>query len=594
MKKFPVIITIALVLALFGTEAYAYDEDSSINAIRFYGPSVCSINDSTNRQTYIEQDSVLAEWVSKNYASVTSLSAEYGLPWEPIMAQGAIESKYGSSDAFAQHNNIFVLGPDGNGLNKDASYPDLESAWRTIFEYWRLNAGANRKKIFNEDSFSNPEHYIDAMSVAGYQAGNEQYFGRLRVLTTQINVIAERNNLDSSKDIFKNTSAIEKNIERNQGGGVNNFGNAADYTSTECNCGGDSGASGVRWSGFWLANNSLFGSQKAPVMGMPAEKKLAAKDYGLNFEGSERKLNFRIKNGDGSIADGNPYAAYPNGDYPHFVVDIKKKRVFQYFPINLSAAAASDKNLENGIVIDVVGYTEDNGSNYYLWNTEKNSSSEWKYLAKLVKAIGEESDVKLVAPTEGTAAQLWGKVSEYVDFSKHKAAIKCGTLDNADSGLTELEAKRFVNFYDRSVSINEYDLPLKSKEMPASFVAYFIERFTTLENKNLNLGEPRDVAKNLTVAYPSLETGNDPEPYAIFSSTNSNVLCDSARCGSTGVVLAVKNGTVTTIEQVYPQAKLVVKKRSLAELKNAKYGTSFVYLRPVMNEEQLKNGRAGE
>ncbi len=596
MKRLSLVILIASVITLAGAKAYAYNDDDSVNSIRYYGPSTCPISDSTNRTTYITntpKDSVLAEWVSKNYASVTSLSAEYGLPWEPIMAQGALESNYGSSEAYEQRGSIFALGPDGNGLAKDANYTDMESSWRVLFEYWRLNAGDNRGRIFTTDAFYDSKLYIDAIIASGYQAGNAEYEEKLRTLTGEINALVERSGLSSSKEIYKESSAIEKNVERNRGAGVNNFGNVVDSSSTECNCGGDAGASGVRWSNFWVANNSMFGSQKAPVIGTKAEKQLAAQDYGLRLPESQQKISFRIKNGNEAIVNGDPYAAYPDGDYPHFVVDIKKKRVFQYFPINLSAAAGN-KNLENGIVIDIVGYTEDNGSSYYLWDTEKNDNSEWKYLSKLVGAINEQNEMGLSLPTEGVSKQIWDKISENVNLSSHKAAIKCGTLDDSDSGLQEYEVKRFVNYYNRSVSLNDYSLPLNSKKMPASFVSYFVERFTTLETKELNWGEPRDVADSLAKAYSIIETGNDPESYAVFSSTDSDALCGKARCGSVGIVLAVKNGMATTIEQSYPSGKLSVKKRSLAELRNSKYGVSFAYLRPVVNEEEVKLGKMGQ
>ena len=597
MKRLPLIIFAASLLALASVNVYAYDDDDSINSIRYYGPSTCPVSDSTNRTTYIAdtpKDSVLADWVSKNYASVTSLSAEYGLPWEPIMAQGAIESNFGSSEAYEQRGTIFALGPDGNGLAKDADFVDVESSWRVLFEYWRLNSGSNRGRIFTTDAFYDSKLYIDAILASGYQAGNTEYEEELRILTSEINALVERSGLSSSKDIYKESSAVEKNVERNRGEGVDSYGNASDSSSTECNCGGDASASGVRWSGFWLANNSLFGSQKAPVIGMKAEKQLTAQDYGLRLSGTQRKLNFRIKNGNEAIVNGDPYAAYPNGDYPHFVVDIKKKRIFQYFPINVSAATEASKNLEKGIVIDIVGYAEDNGSNYYLWDAEKNDKSEWKYLSKLVEAINEESETEFLLPTEGVSAQIWEKIAKSTDLSEHKAAIKCGTLEDSDSGLQEYEVKRFVNYYNRSVSLNDYSLPLNSKKMPASFASYFIERFTTLNTKAMDLGEPRDVAHNLAVVYPMLETGNDPEPYAVFSSTDGDVLCGQARCGSVGIVLAVKNGSATTIEQSYPSGKLTTKKRSLADLKNGKYGTSFVYLRPVVNEEEIKTGKLGQ
>ena len=391
---------------------------------------------------------------------------------------------------------------------------------------------------------------------------------------------------------------MDSNIERNRGEGLDKFGNATEQTSSECNCGGDASASGVRWANFWISNNSLFGSQKVPVIGMEAEKRLSAKDYGLVIGGPMQNLNisFRVKNGDENVVKGNPYDAYPDGDYPHFLIDIKRKRVFQYFPINLSAATKASENVERSIVVDIVGNVDENNadSNYHLWNTEKVTNAEWKYLATLINAIYEESGSSLNAPEEGASAQIWGKVKNYLSLTDHKAAIKCSTLEDADAGLSEQEAKRFVNYYNNSVSINEYSLPLNSKNMPASFVSYFVSRFTGLETKSVAWGEPRDVVSNLINANSVLESGSDPAPFAVFSSTDIGALCGGYNCGTTGVVMDIKNGLATTIEQSYPSGKVEVKKRSLAELKNNKYGVSFVYLRSELNEEELKLGKVGQ
>lgn len=598
-NKVAIILASAGISVIFGAKSFAVEDDSSVNVIRYYAPSTCQISDSTNRATFLKNkrtdDSPLAEWVSQNYAAVTSLAAEYGLPWEPIMAQGAIESNLGTSDDFVQRNNIFILGPDGNGLGKDASYPDIETSWRALFEYLRLKGGASRTKIFSEDAVRNPSLYIEAITEAGYKPAlpqGESYKELLEDLTAEIDLIVERANLQTAKEFLDNTRAMMGNIERNRGEGINDFGNALEYPSSECNCGGDASASGVRWSGFWVTNNSLYGSQKAPVVGMDAEKKVAAKDYGLNLQQKQLAINFRIKS-ETDVMNGDPYAAYPNGDYPHFLVDFKKKRVFQYFPIDLSAATKSSGNIEKGIVIDLVGYT-DAGSNYYLWNEERNTGSEWKYLATLVNAIYEESGSDFVSPKEGDGAQIWAKLADYLNLTEHRAAVKCAAQEDLGEEAKEYEAQRFVNYYNKTVSIDRYALPLNSKSMPASFVAYFVARFTSLETDNLAWGEPRVVVKNLTAKYPKLESGSDPAPFAVFSSTNSSVFCGDFSCGSTGVIFSINNGLAITVEQSYPTGKAEIKKRSLADLKNEKYGNSFVYLRSVIDEDELKLGKMGQ
>ena len=593
------------ILFLASTNCFAAsDEDYSLNSVRYYGPSSCQISDSTNRSTYIEKDilddSPLAEWISQNYATVTSLAAEYGLPWEPIMAQGAIESNFGTSEAFEQRNNIFILGPDGNGLKKDASYPDIESSWRALFEYLRLKAGANRTRIFSEDAVRTPSLYIDAIASAGYNPAlpsENSYIGLLKEYETEIEIIVERANLQSSKEILKNTLVMEANIERNRGEGIDKDGNSSEQTSFECNCGGDAIASNVRWSNFWISNNSLFGLQKAPVIGTEAEGRLSAKDYGLTIHEPMQGLaiNFRIKNGNENIINDDPYAAYPSGDYPHFLVDIKKKRIFQYFPIALSAATEKNTNVEKGIVIDIVGTTDENDadSNYYLWNAEKITNAEWKYLATLVNAIYEESDSMILVSKETVSAQVWQKLSNYLNLTEHKATIKCSTMDDIDAGLSEIEAKRFVSYYNNSVSASGYSLPLNSKNMPASFVSYFVTRFTSLNVDDMAWGEPRDVAKAMVSHDTSLDSGNDPAPFAVFSSTDIGALCGGYNCGTTGIIMGINNGLATTIEQTYPSGKAEVKRRSLSELKNDKYGVSYVYLRSVLNNEELELGKVG-
>ena len=86
---------------------------------------------------------------------------------------------------------------------------------------------------------------------------------------------------------------------------------------------------------------------------------------------------------------------------------------------------------------------------------------------------------------------------------------------------------------------------------------------------------------------------NDPAPFAVFSSTDIGALCGAFNCGSTGVVLGINNGLATTVEQNYLSGKAEVKKRSLASLKNDKTGTSFIYLRSVLNDEEINRGKWG-
>lgn len=90
---------------------------------------------------------------------------------------------------------------------------------------------------------------------------------------------------------------------------------------------------------------------------------------------------------------GAGYAAYPSGNkYPaHFIVDLKKQIGYQNFPITTTAAATRTGD-SSSVQIEIVGFSTDPSSDYYL---QSFSATEWDYLAVLLAAISQETGIPL-------------------------------------------------------------------------------------------------------------------------------------------------------------------------------------------------------
>ena len=102
---------------------------------------------------------------------------------------------------------------------------------------------------------------------------------------------------------------------------------------------------------------------------------------------------------------------------PHFTIDVKKKEIFQHFPLTSPSAAVSNRGAMKadryGIQIEIVGHggiESDEGtcvpgacSSEYLYTNF--SDEDWKYVAKLLVAISNETGIPLTSSLQWSADQ---------------------------------------------------------------------------------------------------------------------------------------------------------------------------------------------
>lgn len=100
-----------------------------------------------------------------------------------------------------------------------------------------------------------------------------------------------------------------------------------------------------------------------------------------------------------------------NGYYPHFSVNLKRRKVYQHFPINKPSSAMGggvggfNNDTNGGIQIEIVGFSypanKYSGSlqnlhkNWYLFDENLFKDEDWLYLAKLMVALSVETGIPL-------------------------------------------------------------------------------------------------------------------------------------------------------------------------------------------------------
>lgn len=574
------------------------DEENAAAEVRYYEPSSCSLRDSlnpsaTSGQTTTGLSTLQADWVDKWHETAQALSIEFGIPWEAVMAQSIVESAAGTSYYATTRNNFFGLGAIDSNPDNAYSYETPEAGWRGYYEFIRNNSALySAHGVFAEPTITNPYKYLEAIKAAGYATADNY----VEIVSQYIERIEERSKVMSWRSSAELAKAYPDMLERagaNRGGAVKYSGT---FLGDGCNCSGGANNSGYRWVDGFIVSNTATGYTRSNLIGTANESLVSSHGYGLSFEGSGSsgnadKITIRTV-APGNISNGtvsDALALYPNGDFPHFVVDIKNQRMFQFFSADRASAAMGDKNRESGIVIDVVGYVDESqkDSSWYLLDAQKFNSADWGYLAKLLRAVNERYRIDLTGE---------GDIWETLSLSYEGELVsKCASLEDIESNIGLNEARQIAKFYDgNSVKVQDYSLPLNTKNYDASFVAYFVQRFTTIGKVDRDWGYGRDTAFLLKQDYPELGAGVDPKPLAVFSITEGSTYCGSEKCGHTGIVVAIDNGSVTTIEASSSSSGAEVKTHPMGYFVNDLHPYQFVYLSDVINDSELNQGKLGK
>ncbi len=170
----------------------------------------------------------------------------------------------------------------------------------------------------------------------------------------------------------------------------------------------------------------------------------------------------------------------------------------------------------------------------------------------------------------------------------------CSALGLLEGGLDKTQAQKLADYYNSGeITVADWNLPMGTKFNCVSFVAFFVQRFTSVGQGNRppsGWGDGRNVANNVAQAY-GLPTGTEPRPYAVFSTTSGVSWCENhtVKCGHTGIVVGVNGNKVITVEASWGEyahdGKVV--ERDLSYFVNTKYGYAFTYLDPILDQSDV-------
>ena len=107
-----------------------------------------------------------AAFVDTYHGFAAELSAEYGIPWETVIAQGIVESASGTSNFARERNNFFGIGAFDSNPNAAKSYASPQEGWQGYYENILKTSTYREHGAFNYPN--DPYGYLVAIKAAGY------------------------------------------------------------------------------------------------------------------------------------------------------------------------------------------------------------------------------------------------------------------------------------------------------------------------------------------------------------------------------------------------------------------------------------------
>lgn len=134
-----------------------------------YGSSYfdCNITvDSYDGETTPGLSALQSAFIDQYHSIAIALGAEYGIPWEAVMAQGILESASGTSKYARERNNFFGINAVDSNPDKATRFASPLEGWRGYFEFIKKNSRYAKAGAFNYKN--DPYGYIQAIKNAGY------------------------------------------------------------------------------------------------------------------------------------------------------------------------------------------------------------------------------------------------------------------------------------------------------------------------------------------------------------------------------------------------------------------------------------------
>lgn len=216
MKKLLLaIITCAL---LVSTPTYAFSMDGildflSKNGIFYYTPN--AYNDclpGTGSYDGIASAGLTglrAAFVDTYQNIASTLGAQYGIPWEAVMAQGILESASGTSRFATQRNNFFGIGAVDSNPDNAHYFGSASEGWKGYFDFIKNNPRYTNHGAFNHAG--DPIGYIEAVKSAGY-ATDPNYVSKLVPIIKAIQNRSAEKGWASSSEVASSSASLSASV----------------------------------------------------------------------------------------------------------------------------------------------------------------------------------------------------------------------------------------------------------------------------------------------------------------------------------------------------------------------------------------------
>jgi murein DD-endopeptidase MepM/ murein hydrolase activator NlpD len=216
--------------ALYGNTASALSNFDfqfySDNDILYYLPEsvigeVCSPT-TPSQQSGELSTSNTAAFLTRWHDTAVQIEILYGIPWEGAMAQGALESGWGSSNYAKNKNAYFGVNAVDSNPDLGYSYATPELSWygqvdpASYAEFIRDNPRYKNHGAFNH--VTDPIAYVTAIKAAGY-ATDPDYVSKLtRIINNIIRPFSQSQGWQDSKGVEDEHPEAAENALKNAAG----------------------------------------------------------------------------------------------------------------------------------------------------------------------------------------------------------------------------------------------------------------------------------------------------------------------------------------------------------------------------------------
>lgn len=144
------------------------------------------------------------------YQNIAStLGAQYGIPWEAVMAQGILESASGTSHFATERNNFFGIGAVDSNPDNAHYFSSAAEGWRGYFDFIKNNPRYANHGAFNHAG--DPIGYIESVKAAGY-ATDPNYVSKLVPIIKAIQNRASEKGWAASSELSSSTNYLSASI----------------------------------------------------------------------------------------------------------------------------------------------------------------------------------------------------------------------------------------------------------------------------------------------------------------------------------------------------------------------------------------------